>query len=235
MKEYRKQNTATRTRDRKGFRGFRDDVDVEAHASSYLTMSHGPVPLLSLSTPCSLLRSAIVTKCSTPPDGIVAADLFGGRFLERIAYTDGREDPTLTNGYLLVTIAYSIGVTGDGSKFLFLCLKERLLRYVSQNLQERQGQASLQCMGVILLLGLPIVCLLGQDLPRGLQIKECLTATEHSDQFHCAGFTKTAKESLSERKVHWRALWAMIRQKRNLTENDKEHSWLNYLSRYQIM
>lgn len=211
-----------------------DDKDTRPFAEnclspcSELSMLPTPAPGVDLSTASTTDTVGIMSDTAV-------AGLFGRDFLEKIAVSSGQEGLGLLNGYVLVTTAYSMAISGNGDKKAFLHLKEHLLRCVLQDMQERKGRASLRAMGTMMLLGSPIVCLLSQGLPGGLPIKEYLAACADGGRVCCTDSASIAKDSLREKDVHWRALKEMIRRDQHLHWRISQLDWLRYLSRYLEM
>ncbi|KPI45034.1 uncharacterized protein AB675_2290 [Cyphellophora attinorum] len=150
-------------------------------------------------------------------------NLFGQEFLNSLT-------GPLAKGYLLVAVAYSMAVAGEGDMMGFLVLKEQLLRSVRQELEENQFKADLQSLGLMLLLGSPAVCLLSRRLPGGLGVAEYLAASATDSTLCCGASAAIARECLSENEVHWHHLYNVIR--RQYDGNAYQLQWLDYLARY---
>lgn len=236
IRKIRKTDALAQVKDDQASGAVCNDTGTEASPGDFLSCSRGPIRLFPTSATCTLLSNETVKYAVGPTTDLPVASLFGRKFLDQISASYGRESPMLAKGYLLVTIAYSMAVTGKGDRTVFLCLKEQLLQCVLQDIQGRQGRASLQSMGVMLMLGSPIVCLLSRRLPGGLQVAEYLTASADSEQLCCADSAAIAEESLHEKEIHWRHLKEMIKGERRLRyERVGQLDWLKYLSRYLEM
>jgi hypothetical protein len=157
---------------------------------------------------------------------ITCGDLFGKEFLENLT-------GPLAKGYLLVAVAYSMAVAGEGDMMGFLVLKEQLLRTVRQELEQNQFKTGLQSLGLMLLLGSPAVCLLSRRLPGGLGIAEYLTASATDSTLCCGSSAAIARECLSENEVHWHHLYNVIRAQYD--GSTYQLQWLDYLTRYMEM
>jgi hypothetical protein len=178
------------------------------------------------------LSNAVAAEMDGIAADIAVADLFGIEFLQQIDSPHGQQSQTLTHAFLVVAIAYSMAVTGIGDSATFLSLKEELLRYVLHDIQERSGSASLQALGVMLLLGSPLVCLLSHKLPGSLRLDAYLTASTDSDNLCCTDSAARAKESLQESAIHWRELTRQLALEEDRKCQGGQLSWLTYLSRY---
>lgn len=211
-----------------------DDIDTRPFAENCI-LSCGELSILPTPGPGADLSNASTTNTVGVSSDAAVAGLFGRDFLEKIAVSNRQERLGLINGYVLVTTAYSMAVSGSGDKKAFLHLKEQLLRCVLQDMQERKGRASLRAMGTMMLLGSPIVCLLSQGLPGGLPIKEYLAACADGGRVCCTDSASIAKDSLREKDVHWQALKEMIRRDQHLHWRITQLDWLRYLSRYLEM
>lgn len=220
--------------DRLGTSGNINNV-IQAYSGDYLSFSRSVTGSSRAFDTYTFLSNEVVADNGGPAIHIVVADLFGKEFLKQIDNPCGRENPALANAYLLVAVAYSMAVTGKGDKTLLFYLKEQLLRRVLQDIQAKSGRASPQIMGVMLLLGSPIVCLLSHDLPGGLPIREYLILSADSKHLCCTNSAVTAKESLRESKIHCANLAKLLTLEQREHQRVAHTEWLTYLSRYLEM
>jgi hypothetical protein len=164
-----------------------------------------------------------------------SVNLLGENFLEQTKVSTSRKDTALSRGYLLMEIASTMAVTGEGDTRMFLCLKQRLLQRIRVDIQHGKGLISLQGLGLMLLLGSPIVCLMSRRMPGGLSVSKYLETSKAGASMCCEESAAVATHSLLESHIHWRYLTASIKQQHESHTEPACREWVGYIARYLEM
>ena len=114
------------------------------------------------------------------------------------------------SGYLLLSYAHYMALTGRGTKTVLLELKGQVIRHISSQMKSSDCLLSPWCLTAILALGSPIVCLVSRDLPKRLSIWEYINATMEEDYLCCPESADTAQSALDERIVHRQAIRKLL-------------------------
>ena len=135
------------------------------------------------------------------------------------------------NAFILLSYAYTLALTGHGSKKVLLELKGQVIRLLNARIKTSDGYLSPRCLTMILALGSPVVCLLSQDLPKRLSVWE-YNNTELDNGFLCCRpeSAEKARKALEERIVHRQAMSRILSKSRGDSQDVESLELLQYLS-----
>jgi hypothetical protein len=138
--------------------------------------------------------------------GLTTFEFCGTAFVKRFVMIDHEDYSIMFSGFLLLSYAYSMALTGHGTKLALLELKEQVIGRIRAKIKSSDGLLSPQCLTAILALGAPIVCLVSRDLPQSLSVWDYIMATMRDDYLCCPASADKAESALDERIVHRQAL-----------------------------
>jgi hypothetical protein len=137
-------------------------------------------------------------------------DFCGKGFVNQFIMFDHIDYSIFFSGCLLLSYAYSMALTGLGTKAALLELKGQLISRIARKMQLSDGLLSPWCLTAIMALGAPIVCLTSQDLPKSLSIWDYIMESMRDDTLCCSTSADIAKFALHEQAVHWQALRRLL-------------------------
>ena len=118
---------------------------------------------------------------------------------------DDEDHSIMSSACLLLSYAYSMALTGQGTKTVLLALKSHVIQRLSAKMKSSNGLLSPRCLTAILALAAPIVCLVSQDLPKRLSMWDYLMASMQDNYLCSPESAETAQRALHERMVHRQA------------------------------
>jgi hypothetical protein len=123
-------------------------------------------------------------------------------FIQRSSYDN---TSLILDSFLLLSYAHYMALTGSGTKPKLLNLKNEVIKGVSTKLKSTPKSPDLSFLVAIQALQTPIVCLVTQELPQNLNVREYVL---HSMTGECCSpaSAATASESLNERIIHQKFL-----------------------------
>jgi hypothetical protein len=139
------------------------------------------------------------------------------------------------SGCLLLSYAHSMALTGRGSKAVLLQLKGQVIRCISSKMNASNGLLSPRCLTAILALGAPIVCLVSQDLPKGVSIWEYINVSTRDDYQCCSDSADIAQIAFDEGMVHQKAMCRLLIKSSTGFQDTNSLALLQYLSNYVDM
>jgi hypothetical protein len=134
------------------------------------------------------------------------------------------------SGCQLLAYAHSMALTGDGTKTVLLELKTQVIRRISATMKSSDGFLSPWSLTAILALGAPIVCLVSQDLPKRLSIREYINASMQDYSLCCQDSADIAHRALDERLVHRQALYRLLLKSSSCCTDAEGLALLQYVS-----
>ena len=167
--------------------------------------------------------------------GLSTLKFLGEEFAKRFLLFDHEDYSVMFSGFLLHNYAYSMALTGRGSKRKLLELKAHVIRCVGAKLKSSNGVLSPQCLSSIHALAAPLVCLLSQELPQNLSVGEYLIASMQDDCLCCPDSAETAQRNLRERNIHRRAMRRLLADSSTIYRDADNFSLLQYVSRRMNM
>ena len=154
----------------------------------------------------------------------------GDNFVRRFVMLDHEDYSIMSSGYLLLSYAHWMALTGRGTKAVLLDLKSQVIRSISRKIKCSDGLLSPWLLTAVLALGAPIVCLVSHDLPRGMSIGEYVTASMQDCSLCCQEAAVTANEALDERIMHRQALDKLFLKSRVTFLDPDSTALLHYVS-----
>lgn len=148
-------------------------------------------------------------RATVPPSAATLSmfEFFGEGFFKQLVMVDREDYSIMISGCLLLSYAHSMALTARGTKTLLLQLKSQVIRRINAKMSSSEGLLSPQYLTAILALGAPIVCLVSQDLPKGLSISDYLVLSAREDFcLCCPASADTAQRALEERIIHRQAM-----------------------------
>ncbi|KAI9739983.1 MAG: hypothetical protein M1818_005039 [Claussenomyces sp. TS43310] len=168
--------------------------------------------------------------------GLVTFDFCGEGFVKQFVMFDHEDYSIMLSGYLLLSYAHYMALTGHRTKTVLLELKSQVLRRIGAKLTSSDGWLSPRCLTAILALGAPIVCLASQDLPKGLSIWEYINASQQDDDVCCSlESADTAQSAPKERIVHQQAMRQLFLKSKVRSRDADSLALLQYVSNYMNM
>ena len=164
--------------------------------------------------------------------GLSTFKFCGERFVKQFVMLDHADYSIMFSGCLLLSYAYSMALTGQGTKTLLPELKGQVIRHISARMKASNGLLSPRCLIAILALGAPIVCLVSQHLPKCLSICEYITASMDEDYLCCQESADTAQSALNERIVHRQAIRRLFFRSNASFQDADSLALLQYVSNY---
>jgi hypothetical protein len=127
-------------------------------------------------------------------------------FIQRSSHDDSS---LILDSFLLLSYAHYMALTGSGAKSKLLSLKDEVIKGVGKKLKSTTNVPDLSSLIGIQALQTPIVCLVTQELPHNLNVRDYVLQSITGE---CCSPTSaaTASESLSERVVHQQFLETAI-------------------------
>lgn len=162
--------------------------------------------------------------------GVTTFEFFGGGFVQRFLKFDHHDYSIMFSGCLLLSYAYSMALTGLGTKTVLLELKSQVIRCISAKMKSSNSLLSPRCLTAILALGSPIVCLVSQDLPMGLSIWDYINASMRADYLCCQASAQIAQRALDERTVHRLAMRRLFVKSLASAQDPDSFALLQYVS-----
>jgi hypothetical protein len=161
---------------------------------------------------------------------------FCGRgFLNQFITGDQENDLIMLSSFRLLSYAYSMALTGQGSKTRLLGLKGQVIRCISASMKASEGLLSPRCLTAILALGTAIICLVCQDLPKSLTMWEYINASMQDDYLCCQEAADTAKSALREQVVHHKVMDKHIYRSKASFKDADSLALLQYVSNCRNM
>lgn len=159
-----------------------------------------------------------------------AFEFLGEGFVKQFVVVDHEDYPLMFSGCLLLSYAYSMALTGKGTKTVLLELKSQVIRRISSKMKSSDGLFSPQGLIAILALGAPIVCLVSQDLPKCLSIWDYINVSAQEDWLCCTASADTAQQALEERVVHRQAMCRLFSKSNTIYQDASNLALLQYVS-----
>jgi hypothetical protein len=177
------------------------------------------------------LPSEIRSMCSAFAADVLTLEFCGEGFVREFVMFDHEDSPIMFSAFILLSYAHSMALTGRGSKNVLLELKGQVLRRLSAKMKSSDGFLSPRCLTVVLALGSPVVCLVSQDLPRRLSIREYIN-TELDGKLLCCSLesAEKARNALEEQVVHRHAMRRILSKSNGNIQDVKSLALLKYLS-----
>jgi hypothetical protein len=163
-------------------------------------------------------------------------NFLGEGFVKQFLMVDGKEYSIIYRGYLLLNYAYSLALTGHGTKMELLKLKGQPICHVNENIKSSNGVLSPQCLTAIMALGGPVVCLVSQDLSSGRSLLDYIDG-DLPDEYLCCRpeSADTGKRALNEQKVHCQPTHKLFSMSSASYKDADSIALLHYLSNHISM
>jgi hypothetical protein len=195
-----------------------------------------------LSFPLYYIQSDRLQNLPTVPPEIRAAGFALGAYLATFKFcgdgfvknffTLGHENySVMFGGYVLLSYAHSMVLTGQGSKAILLRLKGLVIHHISERIKSTSGLLSPWCLTAVLALASPIVCLISQDLPQNMTVREYFDASvEDNFQCCCPESAEITHHALEERAVHQQAMRKIFCRSHAYFQDAVNLAFLRYIS-----
>lgn len=167
--------------------------------------------------------------------GLSASEFCAEGFVSQFVMCNHKDSAIMYSGYLLLSYAYYIALTGHGTKTVLFELKSQVIGYISAKIKSSDDGLSLECLTSILALGTPIVCLVSRDLPQRLSMREYIDVSMEEGYLCCQDSANTAQVALEERIIHRQAVRNLLLKKSTGPQDTDNPAILEYVTNYLNM
>ena len=162
--------------------------------------------------------------------GLATFKFYGTDFVEQFVMYDHEDYPIMFSSCLLLSYAHYMALTGFGTKTVLLKLKGKVIHYLSTKIKSSAGVLGPRCLIAILALGSPILCLVSQDMPKGLSVREYIRVSTEENYLCCQESADAAESSLDERNIHQQAIQRLFLGSEGQFQDIKSLALLKYVS-----
>jgi len=167
--------------------------------------------------------------------GFSIFEFCGESFVKHFVMLDHEDYSMMFSGYLLLSYAHFMALTGQGTKTKLLKLKSEVIHRISEKLKCLDGLLSPHYLTAILALAAPVACLVSQDLPKGLSIWEYINASKQDSSLCCREYAEVARKALDEQMVHQQAIRELLFKSSAGFQNAQSLPLLQYVSNSIMM
>ena len=183
------------------------------------------------------ISSGIETMNSSPfSSGLPIFEFCGESFVKQFVMLGHEDYSVLFSALYLLSYAHYMALTGQGSKTVVLELKGQVIHRIGAKMETFNGLLSPRYLTAVLALGTAIVCLVSQDLPMHLNIREYIDASMKEDYLCCLPESADkAHHALDEQIVHRQAMHELLLKSKAGFKDAESVALLQYVSNWMDM